>query len=120
MKSRGPVAEILGWIRAPDIFYALRRHADYSPTGPKGEKTHISYALRVFAAPAYVADPDGKALQKTVVSFKAIAPPPKPVPPLRFSKGEVVDGVLVPFGAKAEPLREEMLLPPKPAGRTAD
>ena len=56
--GRGPVIEVLTWVRLPDVYYALERHADYSPTGPGGDKTHISFALRVDAIPAFVMEPD--------------------------------------------------------------
>ena len=45
-------------MQLPAVYYALKRHADYSPKGSKGEKTHISYAMRVSAIPAYVLTPD--------------------------------------------------------------
>jgi hypothetical protein len=48
----------------------MKRHADFSPTGPKGEKTHISFALRVDAIPAFVTIPDGSALVSDVKSYK--------------------------------------------------
>lgn len=56
--GRGPVIEALTWIQLPDIYYALKRYADYSPTGPGGEKTYISYAMKVEAVPAFVTEPD--------------------------------------------------------------
>lgn len=58
VNARGPVVEALTWVRLPDIYYALRRHADYSPTGPGGENTFISYNIRLDALPAYVMLPD--------------------------------------------------------------
>lgn len=69
VNARGPVAEPLGWIQLPDVYYALRRHADYSPTGPGGEKTYISYAMRVDAIPAYVMTPDTSETVKQVQLF---------------------------------------------------
>lgn len=113
VRSRGPIVEILGWVRLPDVYYALRRHADYSPTGEAGEKTHISYALRVFARPAYVMTPDATERQLTVASYKHLGPPPRPIPPVQFTKGVVIDGLVIPRGQKAESLPEDMLLPPK-------
>src|SRR5262249_23057552 len=47
----GTVIEILTWVQLPAVYYALRRNADYSPTGRGGEKTHISFALRIDALP---------------------------------------------------------------------
>jgi hypothetical protein len=57
VNARGPVIEALTWVQLPAVYYALKRNADYSPKGSKGEKTHISYALRVSAIPAYVLTP---------------------------------------------------------------
>ncbi|HYM36631.1 MAG TPA: hypothetical protein VET48_14625 [Steroidobacteraceae bacterium] len=102
VNARGPVVEVLGWIEIPAIYYALKRNADYSPAGPKGEKTHISYAMRVNAIPAYVITPDATAQLASVVSYKAGAleePPPKPL----FG---AIDGMVpdrnVPFGKALE------------------
>jgi hypothetical protein len=75
IKARGPVAEALGWIELPAVYYALKRNADYSPTGPKGEKTHISYAMRISAIPAYVVTPDAGAPVLAVTSYKSGANP---------------------------------------------
>ena len=75
VNARGPVVEALTWVRLPDIYYALRRHADYSPTGAGGEKTYISYELRVDASPAYVMSPDRTG---TVTAAQAFAIPPAP------------------------------------------
>jgi hypothetical protein len=80
----GQVNEVLTWIDLPAAWYAMKRHADYSPTGPGGEKTHISFALRVDAVPAYVMTPDGKNEVAEIRSYKAEAataqaPPPRPV-----------------------------------------
>ena len=69
----GQVNEVLTWIDLPASWYAMKRHADYSPTGPKGEKTHISFALRVDAVPAFVTVPDGSALVSDVKSYKHLA-----------------------------------------------
>lgn len=69
VNARGPVAETLGWLRLPDMYYALQRYADYSPTGPGGEKTYISYNMRVDAVPAYVMLPDASGTVKQVQAF---------------------------------------------------
>lgn len=74
INARGPVIEALTWVELPGVYYALKRNADYSPTGPGGEKTHISYALRVDAVPAFVMTPDAKQEVTKVVSYKAQAP----------------------------------------------
>jgi hypothetical protein len=69
VNARGPVVEPLGWVRLPDVYYALRRYADYSPTGPGGEKTYISYNMRVDATPAYVVNPDASGTVKQAQLF---------------------------------------------------
>ena len=38
VNARGPVIESLTWVQLPAVYYALRRSADYSPTGPGGEE----------------------------------------------------------------------------------
>ena len=92
VNARGTVIEVLTWVQLPAVYYALRRNADYSPTGPGGEKTHISFALRIDALPAFVTTPDGSKEVASVESYKAIAPkePAKP-PMLPF---RVVDGIV--------------------------
>jgi hypothetical protein len=100
VNARGPVVEVLGWIEIPAIYYALKKNADYSPTGPKGEKTHISYAMRVNAIPAYVLTPDAITQVASVTSYKANANPDDEKPP-KPAFG-AIDGMVpdrnVPFG----------------------
>jgi hypothetical protein len=100
VNARGPVVEVLGWIEIPAIYYALKKSADYSPTGPKGEKTHISYAMRVSAIPAYVVTPDASTRIAAVTSFKAGASPADEIPPKPIFGA--IDGMVpdprVPFG----------------------
>jgi hypothetical protein len=92
VNARGTVIEVLTWVQLPAVYYALRRNADYSPSGPGGEKTHISFALRIDALPAFVVTPDAAREVASVESYKALAPkdPPKP-PTLPF---RVVDGIV--------------------------
>jgi len=71
--SFGQVNEVLTWIDLPAAWYAMKRHADFSPTGPRGEKTHISFALRVDALPAFVTVPDGSVLVSDARSYKQMA-----------------------------------------------
>jgi hypothetical protein len=95
VEARGSVIEQLYWIELPGIYRALKRNADYSPSGPGGEKTHISYALRIEAIPAYVMTPDAKTQVTSVESYKAVAPPPGP--PLHAfitNKYKIVDGIV--------------------------
>ena len=75
INARGPVIESLTWVQLPGVWYALKRTADFSPSGPSGEKTHISYALRVEAIPAFVMTPDASEEVTDVVSYKAQASP---------------------------------------------
>jgi hypothetical protein len=75
INGRGPVIEALTWVELPAVYYALKRNADYSPAGASGEKTHISYALRVEAVPAFVMTPDAKQEATQVISYKANADP---------------------------------------------
>ncbi len=74
--ARGAVIEKLTWIELPGVYYALERNADFSPDGAGGEKTHISFAMRLDAAPAFVMTPGAAELATEVVSYKSIAPPP--------------------------------------------
>lgn len=101
---RGPVMESLGWFELPSIYYAFKRNADYSPTGPKGEKTHISYAMRVHGIPAYVATPDATKQGIEVVSYKSKADPADYIPPKGIFGS--IDGLWpdprVPFGKALE------------------
>jgi hypothetical protein len=100
VNARGPVVEVLGWIEIPAIYYALKKNADYSPTGPKGEKTHISYAMRVNAIPAYVLTPDAATQVASVASYKANANPDdeKPQKPAFGAIDGMVPDRNVPFG----------------------
>jgi hypothetical protein len=41
----GQVNEVLTWVDLPAVWYAMKRHADFSSTGQGGEKTHISFAV---------------------------------------------------------------------------
>jgi hypothetical protein len=108
VNARGTVIEVLTWVQLPAVYYALRRNADYSPTGPGGEKTHISFALRIDALPAFVMTPDGSKEVASVESYKALAPkePPKP-PMLPF---RVVDGIVPDPKYPAGP--QAVILPP--------
>jgi len=97
----------------PALWYALRRNADYSPTGPGGEKTHISYAMRVAATPAYVTEPDGQSLVTSVISRKPAAPPDEPLIRHPRSTFQTVDGIILPPGqSQWRPLSDEALQPP--------
>lgn len=75
VSGRGAVIEVLTWVRMPDVYYALRRYADYSPSGPGGERTHISYAMRIDALPAFVMEPGGTQQVAAVRSYRGAAAP---------------------------------------------
>lgn len=81
VNARGTVVEVLGWIELPAVYYALKRNADYSPAGANGEKTHISYAMRINAIPAFVMTPDASATVSSVASYRANYPKSDDVPP---------------------------------------
>lgn len=109
--GRGPVIESLTWAELPSIYYALRRNADYSPDGPNGEKTHISYALRIDALPAFVVEPDASDLVTSVVSYKHMAPPPDDAPVGLFSRIRIVDGIVIDSNAEHQAGPNAVILP---------
>lgn len=113
VNARGPVIEALTWVELPNVYYAFKRNADFSPTGPKGEKTHISYALRVDALPAFVVTPDAAQEVNTVASYKAMAKPE----PERVAGGTfmVVDGLVPDRNAKVQAGPNAVILPPSNA-----
>ncbi len=72
--SSGAIHETVGHINLPIWWYALRRHADGMPDPQTGEMRGISSAYRIWAIPAFVATPDGKARVTQARTF-----PPEPV-----------------------------------------
>jgi hypothetical protein len=108
VNARGTVIEVLTWVQLPAVYYALRRNADYSPTGPGGEKTHISFALRIEALPAFVMVPDASKEVASVESYKAIAPklPDQP------GRSYVVDGIVPDRSGKYQAGPNAVILPP--------
>jgi hypothetical protein len=109
VNARGPVIEALTWVQLPAVYYALRREADYSPSGPGGQRTHISYALRVDAIPAFVMIPDASKEVASVESYKASAPEDA-----RPGAGSylVVDGIVPDRRAKVQAGPNAVILPP--------
>jgi hypothetical protein len=107
VNARGPVIEALTWVQLPGVYYALRRNADYSPSGAKGEKTHISYALRVDALPAFVMTPDATGQVAAVESYKSLAEPESP----RMAGLRVVDGLFIDPKAKQQAGPHAVILP---------
>lgn len=122
VKARGSVIEQLTWVQLPSVWYALKRNADYSPSGPGGEKTHISFAMRVDAVPAFVMTPDGKAQVSSVESYKAVAPPDPGRPPtfatLPALEKRVVDGIVRQADGTL-PGGPDVVIPPPPGVPTA-
>lgn len=108
--ARGPVIEVLTWVHLPGVYYALERNAEFSPTGPGGERTHFSFALRVDAIPAFVMMPDGSKEMAAVESYKSIAPKEERVPPSRL---RVVDGIVPDPTGKYVAGPNAVILPPK-------
>jgi hypothetical protein len=110
VNARGPVIELLTWVQLPAVYYALRRNADYSPAGPQGEKTHISYALRIEALPAFVMTPDASQEIASVISYQANAPkePDRPV----LQGIHVVDGIVPDPSGKYVAGPNAVILPP--------
>jgi len=115
VNARGTVIEVLTWVQLPAVYYALRRNADYSPTGPGGEKTHISFALRIDALPAFVMTPDASQEVASVESYKAIAP--KETATTTAVPFLVVDGIVPDRNAKVQAGPNAVILPPA-AGST--
>ncbi len=117
--ARGAVIEKLTWVQLPGLYYSLKRHADFSSEGAAGEKTHISFALRIDAVPAYVMTPDATELVKGVVSYKSIAPPSRVLRAIPSELGErVVDGIVktkdgVILGGP------DVVIPPPPSASTS-
>ncbi len=111
VEARGSVIEQLTWVQLPAVWYALKRNADYSPAGANGEKTHISFALRIDAIPAYVMEPDAKKQVADVKSYKAVAPPEGDrIPAVSFHR-LVVDGI-VRRGNGSVPGGPNVVIPP--------
>lgn len=92
VNARGTVIESLTWVNLPGVWYALKRNADYSPEGANGEKTHISFAMRVDAVPAFVMTPDASSELQHAASFKSEAP--QGPDPRTSRKGYTVDGLV--------------------------
>lgn len=109
VNARGTVIEVLTWVQLPAVYYTLQRNADYSPTGPGGEKTHISFALRIDALPAFVMMPDGDKEVASVESYKAIAPKETARPMYPFL---VVDGIVPDPTSKVQAGPKAVILPP--------
>ncbi|MDT8429060.1 MAG: hypothetical protein RQ757_09885 [Pseudomonadales bacterium] len=111
VNARGPVIEALTWVELPAVYYALRRHADYSPTGSGGENTHISYALRVDALPAFVMTPDASEVASSVVSYKDQAPALPARGVATIGRFRIIDGIVIDPGAAQQAGPDAVILP---------
>jgi hypothetical protein len=111
VNARGTVIEVLTWVQLPAVYYSLQRNADFSPTGRKGPKTHISFAMRIDAVPAFVMTPDAKDQVSSVVSYKSQAKDEKVA---NVFAGLVVDGIVPDRNAKLQAGPHAVILPPKP------
>jgi hypothetical protein len=109
VNARGPVIEALTWVQLPGVYYALKRNADYRPPGSK-EKTHISYALRVDAIPAYVMTPDASSQVAAVRSYKSMAHPEERRLAY-FTNFRVVDGIVIDSRQKHQAGPDAVILP---------
>ena len=112
VNARGTVIEVLTWVQLPAVYYSLQRNADFSPAGGKGPKTHISFAMRIDAVPAFVMTPDAKDQVASVVSYKDQAPKDEKV--ANVFAGLVVDGIVPDRNAKVQAGPQAIILPPKP------
>jgi hypothetical protein len=111
VNARGPVIESLTWVQLPAVYYALRRNADFSPKGAKGEKTHISFALRVDALPAYVATPDASHEVTAVKSYKSIAAVEEPT--MAALPFRIIDGIVIDPKSPVQAGPNAVILPPQ-------
>jgi hypothetical protein len=118
VQARGPVIEALTWVQLPGVYYSLKRNADYSPTGRKGEKTHISYALRVDALPAYVMTPEGTQQITSVTSYKSLAEP-ETKRLVAATSFRVIDGIVIDPRSKLPPAGPNAAILPQPNVATA-
>jgi hypothetical protein len=109
VNARGPVIESLTWVQLPAVYYALQRNADFAPAGTQA-KTHISFALRVDAVPAFIMTPEAEEQAFTVVSYRTRVP--LDTAPARERPGfSVIDGIVVDRNAKVQAGPNAMILP---------
>jgi len=103
----GTTMERQNSIQLPALWYVLKRNADYSPSGSGGPKTHISYALRIDAVPAYVTDPQGSALIASVDTFRELAPKDEPL--ISYPRGgrSIINGLYTQPGVVPVPMSSE-------------
>jgi hypothetical protein len=111
VNARGTVIEVLTWVQLPAVYYTLQRNADFSPSGKKGPKTHISFAMRMDAVPAFIMTPDAKEQVASVVSYKAQAPQDEKV--ANVFAGLVVDGIVPDRNSKVQAGPHAIILSPK-------
>jgi hypothetical protein len=113
VNARGPVIESLTWVELPAVYYALRRGADYHPDGSSEENTHISYALRVDALPAFVMTPDASEVATRVISYKEQAPPLAVDGGPMIGRSRIIDGLVIDPNAEYQAGPNAVILPPR-------
>jgi hypothetical protein len=107
------VIESLTWVELPAVYYALRRGADYHPDGSSEENTHISYALRVDALPAFVMTPDASEVATRVISYKEQAPPLAVDGGPMIGRSRIIDGLVIDPNAEYQAGPNAVILPPR-------
>lgn len=113
VNARGTVIESLTWVQLPAVYYALQRNADFAPPGAQ-TKTHISFALRVDAVPAFIMTPAAEAQATNVVSYKARAQA-EPVLARERPGFSVIDGIVIDRNARVQAGPNAVILPPESA-----
>lgn len=112
VNARGPVIESLTWVELPAVYYALKREADYHPEGNSEQNTHISYALRVEALPAFVMTPDASEVATEVVSYTDQAPPLPPRGVAMIGASRIIDGIVVDPNTEHQAGPDAVIIPP--------
>ncbi|MEC8860775.1 MAG: hypothetical protein VYE29_12325 [Pseudomonadota bacterium] len=119
VNARGPVIESLTWVELPAVYYALKRSADYHPDhGQQAGRddsgnTHISFALRVDALPAFVVTPDAKEIATQVVSYRDQAPPLPARGQPTLGRYQIVGGIVIDPNAEQQAGPDAVILPPR-------
>ncbi|MEX0740414.1 MAG: hypothetical protein WD071_13810 [Pseudohongiella sp.] len=113
VNARGPVIESLTWVELPAVYYALKRSADYHPDGGQGQNTHISFALRVDALPAFVVTPDASEIATRIVSYKDQAPPLPESNGPSIGRSRIVGGIVIDPNAEQQAGPDAVILPPR-------
>jgi len=59
--ASGAIHELTTHVNMVGYWYALKKHADFTPDAQSGEPTAISTAYRMYLVPAFIIEPDGDA-----------------------------------------------------------